>query len=178
MPTAATRTTNQVRSIRCRFAKAIWFCWMCGRRKTRRERLLRHYVDGICGEDAVGPAAGDFQDCERGARHRREDGAGCGLGRAAHLGMGSGSRGARADQAGEVRDYFIHRTGHSIATEVHANGSNMDDLEIMTSGAFCPIPCSRSSPASTCPSSACGWRWMCWCGRAAPRSLVKFNERS
>jgi Xaa-Pro aminopeptidase len=27
-------------------------------------------------------------------------------------------------------DYFIHRTGHSIATEVHANGANMDNLEI------------------------------------------------
>jgi Xaa-Pro dipeptidase len=27
-------------------------------------------------------------------------------------------------------DHFIHRTGHSIATEVHSNGANMDDLEI------------------------------------------------
>jgi Xaa-Pro aminopeptidase len=27
-------------------------------------------------------------------------------------------------------DKFIHRTGHSIGTEVHANGANMDDLEI------------------------------------------------
>jgi Xaa-Pro dipeptidase len=26
-------------------------------------------------------------------------------------------------------DYFIHRTGHSIGTDVHANGANMDDLE-------------------------------------------------
>jgi Xaa-Pro dipeptidase len=26
--------------------------------------------------------------------------------------------------------YFIHRTGHSIASDVHANGANMDDLEI------------------------------------------------
>jgi Xaa-Pro dipeptidase len=25
--------------------------------------------------------------------------------------------------------YFIHRTGHSIATEVHGNGANMDNLE-------------------------------------------------
>ena len=25
---------------------------------------------------------------------------------------------------------FLHRTGHSIASEVHANGANMDDLEI------------------------------------------------
>ncbi len=27
-------------------------------------------------------------------------------------------------------EYFIHRTGHSISTEIHANGANMDDLEI------------------------------------------------
>jgi Xaa-Pro dipeptidase len=27
-------------------------------------------------------------------------------------------------------DSFIHRTGHSIGTDVHANGANMDDLEI------------------------------------------------
>ena len=27
-------------------------------------------------------------------------------------------------------DYFVHRTGHSIGTEVHANGANMDDLEV------------------------------------------------
>jgi Xaa-Pro aminopeptidase len=27
-------------------------------------------------------------------------------------------------------EFFVHRTGHSIGTEVHANGANMDDLEI------------------------------------------------
>src|SRR2546422_273220 len=27
-------------------------------------------------------------------------------------------------------EYFIHRTGHSIGTDVHANGANMDDLEV------------------------------------------------
>ncbi|GAC1684268.1 MAG: M24 family metallopeptidase [Terriglobales bacterium] len=27
-------------------------------------------------------------------------------------------------------EYFIHRTGHSIGSEIHANGANMDDLEI------------------------------------------------
>ena len=26
--------------------------------------------------------------------------------------------------------YFIHRTGHSIGTEVHANGANMDSVEV------------------------------------------------
>jgi Xaa-Pro dipeptidase len=26
-------------------------------------------------------------------------------------------------------EYFTHRTGHSIATEVHGNGANMDGLE-------------------------------------------------
>jgi Xaa-Pro aminopeptidase len=33
-------------------------------------------------------------------------------------------------KAAGFEQYFIHRTGHSIATEVHANGANMDDLEI------------------------------------------------
>jgi Xaa-Pro dipeptidase len=27
-------------------------------------------------------------------------------------------------------EYFIHRTGHSIGSSIHANGANMDDLEI------------------------------------------------
>jgi Xaa-Pro aminopeptidase len=26
--------------------------------------------------------------------------------------------------------YFVHRTGHSIGTEIHANGANMDDIEL------------------------------------------------
>jgi Xaa-Pro aminopeptidase len=25
--------------------------------------------------------------------------------------------------------YFVHRTGHSIGTDIHANGANMDNLE-------------------------------------------------
>ncbi len=33
-------------------------------------------------------------------------------------------------QQAKYGEYFIHRTGHSIGTEVHANGANMDDLEI------------------------------------------------
>lgn len=45
--------------------------------------------------------------------------------------------GYQVDQAvrGKIKsaglgNYFVHRTGHSIGTEVHANGANMDDLEI------------------------------------------------
>ena len=33
-------------------------------------------------------------------------------------------------QGAGFEQYFIHRTGHSIGTEVHANGANMDDPEI------------------------------------------------
>jgi Xaa-Pro dipeptidase len=33
-------------------------------------------------------------------------------------------------KAAKYGDAFIHRTGHSIGSEVHANGANMDDLEI------------------------------------------------
>ncbi|HEX6823081.1 MAG TPA: M24 family metallopeptidase [Candidatus Sulfotelmatobacter sp.] len=54
-------------------------------------------------------------------------------------GIGSGRRiaGWEVDRAtrGHIQkagygDYFIHRTGHSIGTDVHSNGANMDDLEI------------------------------------------------
>ena len=33
------------------------------------------------------------------------------------------------EEAG-LGEYFIHRTGHSIGTEVHANGANMDSVEV------------------------------------------------
>lgn len=59
--------------------------------------------------------------------------------KAVEQGIGSGKNlaGWQVDRA--ARDhikkagfgsYFIHRTGHSISTEIHANGANMDDLEI------------------------------------------------
>jgi Xaa-Pro aminopeptidase len=59
--------------------------------------------------------------------------------RAVREGVAAGRKmaGWEVDRAarGHIKDagfgeYFIHRTGHSIATEVHANGANMDDLEI------------------------------------------------
>lgn len=34
--------------------------------------------------------------------------------------------------------YFIHRTGHSIGTEVHANGANMDSVEVRDERAIIP----------------------------------------
>jgi Xaa-Pro dipeptidase len=42
--------------------------------------------------------------------------------------------------------YFIHRTGHSIGTEVHANGANMDDLEIHDERRILPNSCFSIEP--------------------------------
>ncbi len=47
---------------------------------------------------------------------------------------------AHIKQAG-YGEYFIHRTGHSIGTEVHANGANMDDLEIHDERQILPNSC-------------------------------------
>ena len=118
--------------------------------------LLRHHLDGICGQGSVGPAARDFQDCERGARYRGEDGAGCGLRPAADRGMGSGSRGARPHHSRRNTESTSSTAPATrLRTEVHANGANMDDLEIHDERRILPNSCSRSSPESTCPSSAC-----------------------
>ena len=42
--------------------------------------------------------------------------------------------------------YFVHRTGHSIATEIHANGANMDDLEIHDERRILPNSCFSIEP--------------------------------
>lgn len=48
-------------------------------------------------------------------------------------------------------DYFIHRTGHSIGTDVHANGANMDDLEIHDERRLLPNSCFSIEPGIYLP---------------------------
>ena len=54
------------------------------------------------------------------------------------------------NQAG-YGQYFIHRTGHSIGTEVHANGANMDDLEIHDERQILPNSCFSIEPGIYLP---------------------------
>jgi Xaa-Pro aminopeptidase len=48
-------------------------------------------------------------------------------------------------------DYFIHRTGHSIGADVHANGANMDDLEIHDERQILPNSCFSIEPGVYLP---------------------------
>jgi len=48
-------------------------------------------------------------------------------------------------------DYFIHRTGHSIGTDVHSNGANMDDLEIHDERQLLPNSCFSIEPGIYLP---------------------------
>jgi Xaa-Pro dipeptidase len=48
-------------------------------------------------------------------------------------------------------EYFVHRTGHSIATEIHANGANMDDLEIHDERRILPNSCFSIEPGIYLP---------------------------
>lgn len=48
-------------------------------------------------------------------------------------------------------DKFIHRTGHSIGTDVHANGANMDDLEIHDERKILPNTCFSVEPGIYLP---------------------------
>jgi Xaa-Pro dipeptidase len=48
-------------------------------------------------------------------------------------------------------EYFVHRTGHSIGTEVHANGANMDDLEIHDERRILPNSCFSIEPGVYLP---------------------------
>jgi Xaa-Pro aminopeptidase len=47
--------------------------------------------------------------------------------------------------------YFVHRTGHSIATTVHGNGANMDNLEIHDERQVLPNSCFSIEPGIYLP---------------------------
>jgi Xaa-Pro dipeptidase len=48
-------------------------------------------------------------------------------------------------------DYFVHRTGHSIGTSVHANGANMDNLETKDEREIIPNSCFSIEPGIYLP---------------------------
>jgi len=47
--------------------------------------------------------------------------------------------------------YFVHRTGHSIATDVHGNGPNMDNLEVHDERRILPNSCFSIEPGIYLP---------------------------
>ena len=53
--------------------------------------------------------------------------------------------------AGGYGQYFPHRTGHSIATEVHGNGANMDNLETHDERRIAPWSCFSIEPGVYLP---------------------------
>jgi Xaa-Pro aminopeptidase len=54
------------------------------------------------------------------------------------------------DQQG-YGDYFFHRTGHSIGTEVHGTGANMDNLESHDERRIIPGSCFSIEPGVYLP---------------------------
>ncbi|HEY3742164.1 MAG TPA: M24 family metallopeptidase [Bryobacteraceae bacterium] len=57
---------------------------------------------------------------------------------------------AHVDQAG-YGQYFIHRTGHSIGTEVHGSGANMDNFELHDIRRVIPWTCFSIEPGIYMP---------------------------
>ena len=48
-------------------------------------------------------------------------------------------------------EFFIHRTGHSIGTEIHGNGVNIDNLETRDERALIPDICFSIEPGIYLP---------------------------
>ena len=64
---------------------------------------------------------------------------------------GRSIKGPRAYQECRIWRVFIHRTGHSIGTDVHANGANMDNLEIHDERQILPNSCFSIEPGIYLP---------------------------
>src|SRR5262249_57329041 len=48
-------------------------------------------------------------------------------------------------------DYFVHRTGHNIAIEVHGNGANLDNFETRDTRRLLPGTCCSVEPGIYLP---------------------------
>jgi Xaa-Pro aminopeptidase len=48
-------------------------------------------------------------------------------------------------------DYFVHRTGHSIGTAVHGNGTNLDNFETQDNRILLPATCCSMEPGIYLP---------------------------
>ncbi len=48
-------------------------------------------------------------------------------------------------------DYFVHRTGHSIGTAVHGNGTNLDNFETQDNRILLPSTCCSMEPGIYLP---------------------------
>jgi Xaa-Pro aminopeptidase len=99
----------------------------------------------------VGKAASEQQrkifDVVRGARDAGVAKVKSAIAAGKHIAGWEVDRAARdhINQAG-FGNYFIHRTGHSIGTEVHSNGANMDDLEVHDERQILPNSCFSIEP--------------------------------
>lgn len=74
------------------------------------------------------------------------------------IGSGKNLAGWEVDDAtrevinkGGYGKYFVHRTGHSISSEVHGNGANMDNLEIHDERQVLPNSCFSIEPGIYLP---------------------------
>ena len=103
------------------------------------------------GRHAQRQAARDVRHRARRARRRHQD-------RAAGLRRQAKIHGWEVDQA--VREfidakgwgkYFIHRTGHSITSDIHGNGANLDNLETKDDREILPNTCFSVEPGIYLP---------------------------
>lgn len=61
-------------------------------------------------------------------------------------------------EAAGYGEYFIHRTGHNIAEEVHGNGTHIDNLETKDERAIIPGSCFSLEPGIYMPDEKIGFR--------------------
>ena len=98
-------------------------------------------------------AARDLRDRARRARCRHSDTVQAGLrGEEENSRLGSGRGDARhSSTAKATGKYFIHRTGHSITSDIHGNGANLDNLETKDDREILPNTCFSVEPGIYLP---------------------------
>ncbi|MBV9081707.1 MAG: M24 family metallopeptidase [Acidobacteriaceae bacterium] len=73
-------------------------------------------------------------------------------------------------------DYFIHRTGHSIGTDIHGTGANMDNLESHDDRRIIPGTCFSIEPGVYLPHFGVRSEVNVFCGTDSARVTGEEQE--
>ena len=93
-----------------------------------------------------------FDDRARRARRRHQHGASRPSRPSRRFTAGKWTRRcASSSPARATGKYFIHRTGHSIGRDIHANGANLDNLETKDDREILPNTCFSVEPGIYLP---------------------------
>ena len=123
-----------------------------GAEEHARQRFLRHHLDRRGGPGAQASASGRFsKPSQRRAMQRSRLSSGPLQPTRPIAGWEADDAARNVIRAAGFGEYFTHRTGHNIATDIHGNGAHLDNFETHDERLILPNTCFSVEPGIYLP---------------------------